>query len=223
MLQGIGLLQFKKISLLKRPIEQAVEASFGGEDDAPLYPTESFAVRSQTTIVPERASGSSTPTFTRALTAYQTDFEGKLNLVPAAATREQGARVVINLIPAAGTGSASLASAAAKTMTLAAGTYVFSMGLGTGTATFSGTGGATGTLAANATNRTSVAKTITAGTFIVTASVATLIDLQTENVTGQANQNPSEYVSVGVLSTPWHGANVDGVRYFNTLNGNTVV
>jgi len=43
-----------------------------------------------------------------------------------------------------------------------------------------------------------------------------------EDVTGQTNQNPSEYVSVGVLSSPYHGAMVDGVKYFSTLNGNTV-
>ena len=45
---------------------------------------------------------------------------------------------------------------------------------------------------------------------------------QQEDVTGQSNQNPSEYVSVGVLSAPFHGAGVDGVKYFSTLNGNTV-
>lgn len=45
---------------------------------------------------------------------------------------------------------------------------------------------------------------------------------QIEQVTGQANQNPSEYVSVGVLSDPWHGAGVDGVKNFLTKNGNTV-
>jgi hypothetical protein len=45
---------------------------------------------------------------------------------------------------------------------------------------------------------------------------------QCELVTGQTNQNPSEYVSVGVLSSPYHGAMVDGVKYFSTLNGNTV-
>jgi hypothetical protein len=45
---------------------------------------------------------------------------------------------------------------------------------------------------------------------------------QMEAVSGQTNQNPSEYVSVGVLSTPWNGANVDGVQYFLTRNGNTV-
>lgn len=43
-----------------------------------------------------------------------------------------------------------------------------------------------------------------------------------EDVTGQSNQNPSEYVSVGVLSTPFHGAKVDGVKYFPWLNGNSV-
>lgn len=43
-----------------------------------------------------------------------------------------------------------------------------------------------------------------------------------EEVTGQANQNPSEYVSYGVLSAPYHGVNVDGVKYFDYQNGNTV-
>ena len=49
-----------------------------------------------------------------------------------------------------------------------------------------------------------------------------ITNVQIENVTGQTNQNPSEYVSVGVLSAPYHGANVDGVKYFTTENGNTV-
>ncbi|MCX6790068.1 MAG: hypothetical protein NTV60_00905 [Candidatus Kaiserbacteria bacterium] len=46
--------------------------------------------------------------------------------------------------------------------------------------------------------------------------------VQVEDVTGQANTNPSEYVSVGKLPAPYHGAGVDGVKYFNTKNGNTV-
>lgn len=46
--------------------------------------------------------------------------------------------------------------------------------------------------------------------------------VQAENVTGQANQNPGEYISTGVLASPFHGAGVDGVKYFNTANGNTV-
>lgn len=142
--------------------------------------------------------GQGVATFTRTTTATVADFEGLLKTAKAGEARFEGARRVENLIPATGTGSASLAVATAKTMTLTAGDYVFSMGIGTGTATFSGTGGATGTLTANATNRTSVLKTITDGTFIVTGSVATLVDLQVENVTGQTNQNPSEYVSNGV-------------------------
>ena len=45
---------------------------------------------------------------------------------------------------------------------------------------------------------------------------------QSEAVIGQANKNPSEYVSKGALSAPYHGAGVDGVKYFTTQNGNTV-
>ena len=43
-----------------------------------------------------------------------------------------------------------------------------------------------------------------------------------EDVTGQSNQNPSEYVSANVLSAPYHGANVDDVKYFSTYNGNSI-
>jgi hypothetical protein len=45
---------------------------------------------------------------------------------------------------------------------------------------------------------------------------------QAEEVTGQANKNPSEYVSIGVLSAPYKGAGVDGVQYFPYQNGNTI-
>jgi hypothetical protein len=46
---------------------------------------------------------------------------------------------------------------------------------------------------------------------------------QYEDVTNQTNQNPSENVSTGVLSSPYYGAFADGVQYFSYLNGNTVV
>jgi len=39
---------------------------------------------------------------------------------------------------------------------------------------------------------------------------------QLENVSGQANQTASEYISNGVLSAPWHGAGVDGCKWFPT-------
>lgn len=45
---------------------------------------------------------------------------------------------------------------------------------------------------------------------------------QIEDVSGASNQAPSEYVSVGVLSAPYHGAGIDGVKYFSTTNGNSV-
>ena len=167
-------------------------------------------------------SGTGDPTFTRATTATVTDFEGLIKKVKSGEARFEGARRVENLIP---TSSASLTSGNNKTITVTAGTYVFSMGAGasSGVATFSGTGGATGTITQNATNRTSQNFTLTAGTFIVTASVATLVDLQFEQTTGQTISTiPSEYVSVGVLSSPYQGTGADGVQYFTTTNGNTV-
>lgn len=64
-----------------------------------------------------------------------------------------------------------------------------------------------------------------AALLVASAGLATVAfsKWQIENVTGQSNQNPSEYVSVGVLSAPYHGAGVDGVKYFLTTNGNVVV
>ncbi|MEE9303617.1 MAG: hypothetical protein V3U84_07500, partial [Thiotrichaceae bacterium] len=46
---------------------------------------------------------------------------------------------------------------------------------------------------------------------------------QLEEISGQSNQNPGDYVSEGVESIPFHGANVDGIQYFETENGNTVI
>jgi hypothetical protein len=45
-----------------------------------------------------------------------------------------------------------------------------------------------------------------------------------ENITGRTDQTtPSEYVSVGVLSAPYHGAGADGVEFFDTdLDGNAL-
>jgi uncharacterized protein (TIGR02145 family) len=166
-------------------------------------------------------AGVEVPTFTRATTATVTDFEGLIKNVKSGEARFEGARRVENLIP---TPSNSLTSGNNKTITVTAGTYVFSMGAGasSGVATFSGTSGANGKLVQHATKRISAPLYVEAGTIIITASVATLTDLQLEQVTGQSNQNPSEYVSVGVLtSAPYHGANVDGVKYFTTYNGNT--
>jgi len=62
------------------------------------------------------------------------------------------------------------------------------------------------------------------GIRIVTSGDAvTMEKAQLEESTGRIDTTtPSEYVSSGVLSSPFHGANVDGVKYFTTTNGNSV-
>ena len=163
-------------------------------------------------------------TFTRSSSATIVDHEGVIRTVPSGAARFNGLRYVRNLFANTTTSLASGSSTTAVTVT--AGSYIFSMGAGSGTATFSGTAtGSTGTLSANASNRTAKTLTITAGgTIIVTASVAALATIQLENATGRTDTTtPSEYVSVGVLSSPYHGAGVDGIKYFATENGNSVV
>ena len=163
-------------------------------------------------------------TFTRSSSATIVDHEGVIRTVPSGAARFNGLRYVRNLFTNTTTSLASGSSTTAVTVT--AGSYIFSMGAGSGTATFSGTAtGSTGTLSANASNRTAKTLTITAGgTIIVTASVAALATIQLENATGRTDTTtPSEYVSVGVLSSPYHGAGVDGIKYFATENGNSVV
>jgi hypothetical protein len=45
---------------------------------------------------------------------------------------------------------------------------------------------------------------------------------QWEEVIGQSVQAPAEYVSVGVLAAPYHGANIDGVKYYPNYNGNVI-
>ena len=168
--------------------------------------------------------GGLTPSFTRATTetGQKWDETGYLDFTALAGEMVfKGARREYNQWT---TSSVSLANGANKSLTLAAGTYQFSMGAGTGTATFSGTGGATGTLAAS-TGRVSVAKTISAGTFVVTASVADLADLQVCNITGETDQTTIRpYVSVGVESAPaYHGSMVDGVKCFDTdRSGNLI-
>jgi small nuclear ribonucleoprotein (snRNP)-like protein len=208
------------------PLKKRQMALFGANNssymDMLLSTGQSFNAPLTTTTVLQRGTGGAT--FGRATTATVEDFEGLLKPVLSGEVRFQGARRVYNLCP---TPSTSISVAGNKTITAAVGTYVFSMGAestGTCLITFTGTAtGSSGTLTANASSRTSKTLTITsAGTIIATCTVAAAADIQFENVTGQANQNPSEYVSVGVLSSPYHGAMVDGVKYFDYENGNTV-
>jgi hypothetical protein len=243
----------------------------------------SFSWRGQTSLIPELAVGSATPTFTRASTAYQTDFEGKLNLALSGEARFQGARRVRNYFTATENLTDAawvLANATEDAPTITGGQTDPSGGstaiklaypaVSTGysfiyqsTTALSGVAGAITPwlkgeaggeviylMSTDGASYLSVALTLTnswrrynfsgsipAGAIQYhqlgvdlrdgsqTAKGAQTIYLafpQIEDVTGQTNQNPSEYVSVGVLSAPYHGANVDGVKYFDTLNGNTV-
>lgn len=75
------------------------------------------------------------------------------------------------------------------------------------TATTTGGGGAISALVTGSEGR--IPTTTAGGNFYVACS-------QNEDVSGQANQTASEYVSVGVLSAPYHGAGVDGCKWFPT-------
>lgn len=193
-------------------------ALYGSDGISPSFRADLLA-----SIEPHYSRTGVTPTFTRATTATVTDHEGRIVEVPSGAARFAGARFVKNEI--ANASSASLAVSATDTITVAADTtWVFSMGPGSGTVTFSGTAtGSSGTLSADSSRRTAKTLTITgAGTIIMTASVAEVVDYQIENVTGRVNQNPSEHVSKGVLSPPYHGLGADAIKAFTTHNGNTV-
>ena len=205
-------------SLVLRPVTAALMVAGLMPRDR-LLASADFILPLKNSIIPTK--GSAPTACTRASSAWITDNEGKVVEVPTNCARFQGARYVRNCVTSP---SNILAVSASNTSTFSnAATVTFSMGAGTGTATFSGTGGATGTLNALPSARAEVTKTITAGTFVVTASVADLIDIQTENVTGQADQTASEYVSVGVLPWPYHGLAAPGIKAFPTNKDGTPI
>ncbi len=246
-------------------------------DDAYGGRQSSFAVALQASLTADRSMGGGTATFTRASTAYQTDFEAKLNLLPSGAARMQGARVVQNLV----TGSSVDITAAGWSLggSGATRTAAYAVGPdGTQTAsrlqinagangylrqTATVPNGSTNTLSVWVQSNTGVAQNVvifhnggggaeqtsnisigTTGKWITFTRTATstgnlwgilgdgvnATDILVwgflfENTTGQANQSPAsglDYPSVGVLSTPYHGLGVDGIKAFSTLNGNTV-
>lgn len=54
-------------------------------------------------------------------------------------------------------------------------------------------------------------------------NICYVCEMQMEDVTGQSDTSFGWYVSTNVLSSPFHGAMVDGVKYFDTdINGNTI-
>ena len=233
----------------------------------------SFSLDLQDSIVAAFASGSGTPTYSRASVATQRDFENLYRTALSGEARFQGARRVYNKIAydslsalTSGTGTAVVTAnyAAAPDGTVTAFRLQATRGSGFGLAA-SGPGGTSGYsnphtsahsiyMKSNTASSQSVGLgssqganaivTVTTawkrfaynealnnnvdGTYIgaIGASDATLDILyvwpQEEDITGVTITAPSEYVSSGVLSAPYHGAGVDGVKYFSTLNGNTV-
>ena len=54
-------------------------------------------------------------------------------------------------------------------------------------------------------------------------NICYVCEMQMEDVTGQSDTSFGGYVSTNVLSSPFHGAMVDGVKYFDTdVNGNAI-
>lgn len=157
---------------------------------------------------------SSLVTFTRATTATVTDFEGLIKNTKSGEVRFDGMRRVENLL-------SNTETLSTQSVTVLAGTHVFTLGsASTGSVTFSGA--ATGTLSGNGVDRKYITLTTTAASLTITVT-GSVKQAQLENVTGQSNQNPSEYVSKGVLSAPYQGANVDGVQYFPYTNPNCII
>lgn len=182
-----------------------------GDPIAALLGTSEFYAPLTHSLILARGAGG--PAFARFTSAWEFDNEGKLILVPSGAARFGGARMVRNLLTATSTLST-------QNVTTVAASYTLSFH-GTGSITLSGS--ATGTLnGTGVSTRVQTTVTATAGTLTLTVS-GLVTDAQLENVTGQLDQTASEYVSVGVLSAPFHGAGVDGVKWFDTnKNGSAI-
>lgn len=237
-------------------------------------PAPTFFAQLQTNLLLNAGTGSAT--FTRATTAYVSDFESLLKQAISGEARFTGARRVANRcqrsenVTTGGGGWTAIGTATtpdSNTVTLAAVSDYVRAGVTSGfgasnetitisfeayadtafniavTANDTGAWSTYNTYALIALTasyrRYSVTLSRTAGTsaalYVIfgdkkhdnTSAGATigtfhLKNVQIERVTGQSNQNPSEYVSVGVTSAPYHGAGVDGVAYFSHENGNVV-
>jgi hypothetical protein len=143
------------------------------------------------------------------------DWEGLIKTVPSGGAAFGGARMVRNLASGVATQSITIIPGGEYQITIK----------GDAGATCVSSNAFAGTLTADGVNRISWAsgtpKTASTATLTLTVT-GTLTELLVEDVTGQSNQNPSENVSNGALSSPYHGANIDGLKYFDYENGNTV-
>jgi hypothetical protein len=142
--------------------------------------------------------GDGSLTFARATEASVTDFEGLVRTARVNELRFLYGRRVENL-------AAATATPATQDITVVSGhEYQVSIGAGSaGGATAVCSDAFTGTLTGDASNMQAfdTAKTASSTTLTVTITGA-VTDLQVEDVTGQADQNPSNNVSAGVATGP---------------------
>lgn len=133
------------------------------------------------------------------------DYRHTLQRIQADELRMYGLRRVENLV-------ADSDAPANQTVTLPGrGWYVLSF---TGTGTVAYTGGASSSLVGTgATDRVSKAITSTTASLALTIT-GTVTDCQIE-IVKEGTSIPSEYVSRGTLSAPFHGFGADGVKYFS--------
>lgn len=159
-------------------------------------------------------NGSGTPTFTRSTAKWMFNDEGNLIKLPSGAIEMRGYRPVVNML-------ASTEVLATQGVTTEAKTYTISF-YGTGTIAFSGAYAGSNLVGTGVSNRVQRTFTATAGTLTLTVT-GSCAQAQLEDVTGQANQVASEYVSKDAIPAPYHGAGVDGVKYFATTKSGAVI
>lgn len=140
------------------------------------------------------------PLFSRSSSAWFRDFEGQVIEVPDNVARFEGARFVYNL-------AVNTETPVTQNITVITGVeYIVSCGAGN----LSVSGAFTGSI----TSGGEIAKTA-ATTTTLSVTITTATQLQVERVYGSQTA-ASEYVSRGVLSSPWHGPGADGVKFFDT-------
>jgi hypothetical protein len=180
------------------------------------FPTATFDVDLSHTLIPTLTAGSGYDwTFLGSTSHSLVDFEGITKPGFTNQSMHNGVRTVHNLV----TNPSDVFTT--NVIALVNGNdYVVSME-GDGNIVF--TTGHTGTLTGQAGKRVTTGKWTSSFTNMTMTVTGSCLNVLVEDVTGQANQNPSRYVSRGVDAYPWHGLGADGVKSYAVENGNTVV
>jgi len=179
------------------------------DTDSDMY-SPTFDLKLLKSIVPTK--GAAPATFTRSTTASVTDFEGIVHTAKINELRFPNARRVENLL-------SNTEILSTQTVTVVSGaSYILSFS-GTGTVTLSGS--ATGTLSGEVGTRVEVSKTMASTSLTLTVTGSVLQAMLEQKIGTQTEA--SEYVSSGVLSSPFHGAYVDNVKYFGTDRSGSVL